>query len=263
MTVRVRLQRLGRRNRPFYRVVVADSRAPRDGKFIELVGTYNPLATRSGVKEVTFKVDRIRYWISVGAQPSDRVAWLLGQFGILPPKVIPVARTKQTVPRKEWKELQKKQAGGKGFHTSAACFTALQPGTGEPVSDPLPRTLFSASYDGELTDGIATRRPSSGVSQYPSLETRPLSFWWGTGAERETHRNGEAISTTAIGPDELGGGIALDLSRMSLTGRSAGEQQARSPLRAVLASHLSLLGPAACSVIGLRVDTEEEARDTR
>lgn len=43
------------------------------------VGTYNPLATRSGVKEVTFKVDRIRYWISVGAQPSDRVAWLLGQ----------------------------------------------------------------------------------------------------------------------------------------------------------------------------------------
>lgn len=43
------------------------------------MGTYNPLATRSGVKEVTFKVDRIRYWVSVGAQPSDRVAWLLGQ----------------------------------------------------------------------------------------------------------------------------------------------------------------------------------------
>lgn len=43
------------------------------------VGTYNPLATRSGVKEVTFKVDRVRYWVSVGAQPSDRVAWLLGQ----------------------------------------------------------------------------------------------------------------------------------------------------------------------------------------
>ncbi|CAM9799141.1 unnamed protein product, partial [Ascophyllum nodosum] len=49
------------------------------------VGTYNPLANRAGVKEVTFKVDRVRYWVSVGAQPSDRVAWLLGQFGILPP----------------------------------------------------------------------------------------------------------------------------------------------------------------------------------
>lgn len=185
------------------------------------------------------------------------------QFGILPPKVVPVARTKQTVPRKEWKELQKKQAGGKGFHTSAACFSALQPGAGEPRSDPLPRTLFSASDDGELTDGIATRRQSSGVSQSPSLETGPFSFWWGTGAERETNRNGEAVNSTASGPDELCGDIALDLSRMSLTGRSAGEQQARSPLRTVLASHLSLLGPAACSVIGLRVDAEKAARDTR
>lgn len=166
------------------------------------------------------------------------------------------------MPRKEWKELQKKQAGGKGFHTSAACFSALQPGAVEPASYPLPQTLFSAS-DGELTDGIATRRPASSVSQSPSLETGPFRFWWGTGAERETNRNGEGVGTTASGSDELGGGIALDLSRMSLTGRSAEKQQARSPLLAVLASHLSLLGPAACSVIGLRVDAEEGTRNTR
>ena len=49
------------------------------------VGTYNPIANRAGIKEIRLKTDRLRYWISVGAQPSDRVAWILGKFGILPP----------------------------------------------------------------------------------------------------------------------------------------------------------------------------------
>ena len=53
--------------------------------FIQKIGTYNPIATNAGIKEIRLKADRIRYWISVGAQPSDRVAWLLGKFGILPP----------------------------------------------------------------------------------------------------------------------------------------------------------------------------------
>ena len=66
-------------------MVAADSRAPRDGKFLEIIGTYNPIANRSGIKEIRLKADRIRYWISVGAQPSERVAWILGKFGILPP----------------------------------------------------------------------------------------------------------------------------------------------------------------------------------
>jgi small subunit ribosomal protein S16 len=66
-------------------MVAADSRAPRDGKFLEIIGTYNPIANNAGIKEIRLKADRIRYWISVGAQPSDRVAWILGKFGILPP----------------------------------------------------------------------------------------------------------------------------------------------------------------------------------
>mmetsp|Transcript_45537 Transcript_45537/g.96817 ORF Transcript_45537/g.96817 Transcript_45537/m.96817 type:complete len:106 (+) Transcript_45537:105-422(+) len=85
MVVRLRLQRFGHKNSPFYRMVAADARAPRDGRFLEIVGTYNPIATREGIKEIRLKADRIRYWISVGAQPSDRVAWILGKFGILPP----------------------------------------------------------------------------------------------------------------------------------------------------------------------------------
>uniref|UniRef100_A0A7S1BL17 30S ribosomal protein S16 n=1 Tax=Corethron hystrix TaxID=216773 RepID=A0A7S1BL17_9STRA len=82
--VRLRLQRLGKKKVPFYRIVAANSQAPRDGKFLEVCGTYNPIASQDGAKEVTLKVDRLKYWISVGAQPSDRVAWILGKFGVMP-----------------------------------------------------------------------------------------------------------------------------------------------------------------------------------
>mmetsp|Transcript_22671 Transcript_22671/g.52129 ORF Transcript_22671/g.52129 Transcript_22671/m.52129 type:complete len:106 (-) Transcript_22671:145-462(-) len=85
MVVRIRLQRWGNRGRAFYRMVAANVRAPRDGKFLEVLGTYNPIANSAGNKEIRLSVDRIKYWISVGAQPSDRAAWILGKFGILPP----------------------------------------------------------------------------------------------------------------------------------------------------------------------------------
>ena len=85
MPVRIRLQRFGKTHTPFYRMVAACSKSPRDGKFLEVVGTYNPIANRDGIKEIRLITDRLRYWISVGAQPSERVAWILGKFGILPP----------------------------------------------------------------------------------------------------------------------------------------------------------------------------------
>ncbi|KAG5190449.1 putative 30S ribosomal protein S16, partial [Tribonema minus] len=104
MVVRLRLQRFGHKNQPFYRVVAADARAPRDGKFIEIVGTYNPIPTRDGYKEVRFNRQRIEYWLGVGAEPSERVAWLLGQFNILPlvPRRI---FTQNHLPKKERAEL--------------------------------------------------------------------------------------------------------------------------------------------------------------
>uniref|UniRef100_A0A6U3BLK8 30S ribosomal protein S16, chloroplastic n=1 Tax=Entomoneis paludosa TaxID=265537 RepID=A0A6U3BLK8_9STRA len=85
MVVRIRLQRFGQTNRPFYRMVAANIKSPRDGKFLELLGSYNPIPNKAGNKEIRLKTDRVKYWISVGAQPSDRVAWILGKFGILPP----------------------------------------------------------------------------------------------------------------------------------------------------------------------------------
>ncbi len=78
--VRIRLRRMGFRHKPSYRVVVADSRAPRDGKFIETIGHYNP---QTQPKLLEIKGDRARYWLSVGAQPSETVVRLLKSKGIL------------------------------------------------------------------------------------------------------------------------------------------------------------------------------------
>ena len=75
--VRIRLARLGRKRRPFYRVVVADSRSPRDGRFIEVVGTYNPMTDPSTVE---LQMDAIKKWQGKGAQASERVEKLIKQF---------------------------------------------------------------------------------------------------------------------------------------------------------------------------------------
>ena len=82
MAVAIRLARGGSKKRPYYRVVVADSRNARDGRFIEKVGTYNPLLAKDSPERVKLDVERISHWLSVGAQPSDRVLRFLDAAGI-------------------------------------------------------------------------------------------------------------------------------------------------------------------------------------
>lgn len=80
MSVKIRLKRMGSKKRPFYRIVVADSRSPRDGRFIETVGTYNPLTEP---EQVTLKEEAIMNWLSNGAQPSDTVRNILSKQGVM------------------------------------------------------------------------------------------------------------------------------------------------------------------------------------
>lgn len=103
MALKIRLARGGTKKRPYYRIVVADIRAPRDGRFIEKVGTYNPLLPKDSEDRVILKIDRIKYWISCGAKPSDRVHRFLDAADILkreprenPQKAIPRAEAKQS-----------------------------------------------------------------------------------------------------------------------------------------------------------------------
>ncbi len=82
MATSIRLSRGGSKKRPYYRIVVADARAPRDGKFIEKIGTYNPLLGKDDEKRVVLDGDRAKHWLSVGAQPTDRVARFLDAAGV-------------------------------------------------------------------------------------------------------------------------------------------------------------------------------------
>jgi small subunit ribosomal protein S16 len=82
MAVAIRLARAGSKKRPYYRIVVADSRNARDGRFIEKIGTYNPLLAKDSPERVKLDADRVSHWLSVGAQPSDRVARFLDAAGI-------------------------------------------------------------------------------------------------------------------------------------------------------------------------------------
>lgn len=106
MSLKIRLARGGAKKRPFYRIVVADSRMPRDGRFIERVGTYNPMLPKEHPERVNLKTERIQHWLSVGARPSDRVAKFLGGAEILP-MPIPREQTKKNLPKAKAQERLK------------------------------------------------------------------------------------------------------------------------------------------------------------
>lgn len=82
MAAVIRLARAGAKKKPFYRVVVADRRAPRDGQFIEKLGTFNPLLPKDNANRVVINAERVKHWLSTGALPSDRVNSLLANLGI-------------------------------------------------------------------------------------------------------------------------------------------------------------------------------------
>ena len=84
MALKIRLSRVGSKKRPVYRVIIADSRSPRDGKFIEKVGLYNPLLQKDNKDRVQLNLESIKEWISKGAKPTDKVARFLGEAGVIP-----------------------------------------------------------------------------------------------------------------------------------------------------------------------------------
>lgn len=118
MALAIRLSRGGRKARPFYRIIVADKRMPRDGRYIEKLGTYNPLLANDDAKRVTLVEDRIKYWLEQGAQPSERVALFLGKAGLIdmpeqpnrPNKSAQSEKTKMRVADKEAKRQAAEEA---------------------------------------------------------------------------------------------------------------------------------------------------------
>ena len=103
MPVRIRLSRGGAKKRPYYRIVVADSRRARDGKFIEQIGTYNPMLTKDNPERVKVDIDKAKDWIGKGAQPSNRVQLFLSSMGVGEKPII-TEKTKKHLPKKKTKE---------------------------------------------------------------------------------------------------------------------------------------------------------------
>jgi len=118
MALSIRLSRGGRKKRPFYRIVVTDKRMPRDGRYIERLGTYNPLLADNDENRVKLVEDRIKYWLGEGAQPSERVALFLGKAGLIdmpkqpnrPNKSAPGEKAKLLIEDKEEKRKAAEEA---------------------------------------------------------------------------------------------------------------------------------------------------------
>ncbi len=117
MAMKIRLARGGSKKRPFYRIVAADSRMPRDGRFIEKLGTYNPLLPKDSEERVKMDVDGIKAWLDKGAQPTDRVSRMLEAAGVLekkersnPKKAEPGAKAKERAEEKAAKAAAASEA---------------------------------------------------------------------------------------------------------------------------------------------------------
>ena len=120
MSLKIRLARGGAKNRPYYRVVVADSRMPRDGRYIERVGSYNPMLEHGDENRLVIREDRVKHWLSVGAQSTDRVQRLLAQAGLEEAKPRR-DQTKQDKPKaKALERIQEKEEAAKAAAEAAA-----------------------------------------------------------------------------------------------------------------------------------------------
>ena len=126
MSLKIRLARGGAKKRPFYSIVVADSRMPRDSRFIEKVGTYNPLLKKDDPNRVQYKEERVKHWLGVGAKPTDRVARFLAANDLVkwahgdnPKKGAPGEKAKQREEERKEKEQAAKAAAEEAANAPA------------------------------------------------------------------------------------------------------------------------------------------------
>ena len=131
MAVAIRLSRGGAKKRPYYRIVVSDTRSPRDGKYLEQIGTYNPMLPKDSGERVKLNEDRARHWLSVGAKPSDRVLRFLDAAGIL--ERAPRNNPKKGEPGEAAKERAEEKAAKLAEAEEAAKEAAAAPAEEEAV----------------------------------------------------------------------------------------------------------------------------------
>ena len=164
MAIKIRLARGGSKKRPFYRIVAADSRMPRDGRFIERLGTYNPLLPKDSEERVKMNVERIQYWMGRGAQPTDRIARMLEAAGVVP------ATTRSNPKQAEPGEKAKKRAEETVAKAAAAAEAAAAPAE-VPAEEPAEEVAEQTAKDAAEEPAVeATEEPAKDVAEEPAAE---------------------------------------------------------------------------------------------
>ncbi|HEU4970262.1 30S ribosomal protein S16 [Sphingomonas sp.] len=166
MALSLRLSRGGSKKRPYYRIVVADARSPRDGRFIEKIGTYNPLLAKDSPERVKLDADRAKHWLSVGAQPTDRVLRFLDAAGV---KERPARNNpKKAEPGEKAKERAEERATKAAEAAEAAAAAAAAP---TPAEEPAAEEATSDATN----EGVSTEQPAEGNAEAPTGADEPQS----------------------------------------------------------------------------------------
>ena len=170
MATKIRLARGGSKKRPFYRIVIADERAPRDGNFIEKIGNFNPMVPNDHKERVVISKERAEHWLKVGAQPTDRVQRILSDLGMMEaPKI--TEKTKKHLPKAKAQERikSKAEAALKAEEDAKAAAEAAKAEAEKPAEEATAPTEAAESQEEASTETVAEETPAEEAA--PETET--------------------------------------------------------------------------------------------
>ena len=170
MATKIRLARGGSKKRPFYRIVIADERAPRDGNFIEKIGNFNPMVPKDHKERVIISKERAEHWLKVGAQPTDRVQRILSDLGMMEaPKI--TEKTKKHLPKAKAQERikAKEEAAVKAEEDAKAAAEAAKAEAEKPAEEAPAPSEAAESQEEASTETVAEEAPAE--EAVPETET--------------------------------------------------------------------------------------------
>ena len=170
MATKIRLARGGSKKRPFYRIVIADERAPRDGNFIEKIGNFNPMVPKDHKERVVISKERAEHWLKVGAQPTDRVQRILSDLGMMEaPKI--TEKTKKHLPKAKAQERikAKEEAALKAEEDAKAAAEDAKAESEKPAEEAPAPTEAAESQEETSTETVAEETPAEEAA--PETET--------------------------------------------------------------------------------------------
>ena len=173
MATKIRLARGGSKKRPFYRIVIADERAPRDGNFIEKIGNFNPMVPKDHKERVVISKERAEHWLKVGAQPTDRVQRILADLGMMEaPKI--TEKTKKHLPKAKAQERikAKEEAALKAEEDAKAAAEAAKAEAEKPAEEPVAEEQPQAEAAPE-NEAVAEETPAATEEAPAASEEAP------------------------------------------------------------------------------------------